>query len=64
MGTQRGSVSLWEVTTGKKLRSYRQHRSLLLSLGGPVQQVAVTPDGLAALSWGANDQQPRLWWLR
>ena len=63
-GTQRGSVYLWEVATGKKLRSYRQHRSLLLSLGGSVQQLVFTPDGGSALSWTANDQQPRLWRLR
>jgi WD40 repeat protein len=62
-GTLSGSIYLWDLTTGKHVRTYRQHRSVLLNLGGSVQQVAFTPDGGSALSWAVNDPQPRLWRL-
>jgi hypothetical protein len=52
------------VDAGKKVRSYRQYRSVLLPLGGFVRELALSPIGTHALSRVANDPALRLWSLR
>jgi WD40 repeat protein len=62
-GTAGGSIYLWDVETGKKLRTYYRHRSFLLGWWSPVRQVAFTPDGKYALSCAANGGGMQLWKL-
>lgn len=51
---------LWEVRTGKEIRTYRGHK-------GPVEHAAISPDGQTIASSGgvwANDHGVRLWDLK
>jgi WD40 repeat protein len=52
-GNHDQTVKLWDVATGKELRSFTGHV-------GPVHAVAMSPDGRTALS-GAYDRVLKLW---
>lgn len=56
------AITLRNTANGEKVRSYRHHTSTLLSLGGTFH-VALSPNGLTAMSQAREDRRIYLWKL-
>ncbi|ONI88740.1 hypothetical protein ALI22I_17250 [Saccharothrix sp. ALI-22-I] len=54
IGSEDGTVRVWDLTTGRELRILTGHT-------GPVQAVAVTPDGTHAITGSNGDKTARVW---
>ncbi|MDM8550593.1 protein kinase [Desulfobacterales bacterium HSG2] len=62
-GSMDHTLILWDLTTGKRIRSFREQDASLSGHTDNVTSVAITPDGKSAIS-GSADETLRLWELK